>query len=70
MEEITATQTQLHSAEESKHIRLFRRFTEEFEIGFGSRCEGIGLLRNHWLEEAQHTTLHILMIEQLYQFEK
>lgn len=116
--DITATQALLHFAEEeSKHIRLFRRFTEEFEVGFGSRCEGIGpveeiakavlqhrslgvlliilyiewmtqyhylvsvqnnayesldpqfcsLLRNHWLEEAQHTTLDTLMVEQLVQ---
>ncbi|MEB3331666.1 MAG: hypothetical protein VKI83_04135 [Synechococcaceae cyanobacterium] len=116
LEDITATQALLHFAEEeSKHIRLFRRFAEEFELGFGSRCEGIGptreiaaavlqhrhlavvmiilyiewmtqyhylasvqdnlredldpqfcsLLRNHWLEEAQHTTLDTLMVEQL-----
>ena len=113
---ITATQALLHFAEEeSKHIRLFRRFAEEFELGFGSRCDCIGptreiaaavlqhrhlavvliilyiewmtqyhylasvqdnvredldpqfcsLLRNHWLEEAQHTTLDTLMVEQL-----
>ena len=115
---ITATQALLHFAEEeSKHIRLFRRFAEEFERGFGSCCEGIGpipeivdavmqhhplgviliilyiewmtqyhylasirenfsedldpqfcsLLRNHWLEEAQHATLDTLMVEQLVQ---
>ncbi|HBB34848.1 MAG TPA: hypothetical protein DDZ80_09400 [Cyanobacteria bacterium UBA8803] len=114
--DITATQALLHFAEEeSKHIRLFRRFAEEFKLGFGSRCEGIGpvqdianavlqhhplgvvliilyiewmtqyhylasvrdnysesldpqfcsLLRHHWLEEAQHTTLDTLMVEQL-----
>jgi hypothetical protein len=116
--DITATQALLHFAEEeSKHIRLFRRFAEEFELGFGSHCEGIGpiqdiadavmqhrplgvvmiilyiewmtqyhylasirdnfresldpqfcsLLRNHWLEEAQHTTLDTLMVEQMVQ---
>jgi hypothetical protein len=116
--DIIATQTLLHFAEEeSKHIRLFRRFVEEFEIGFGSRCDGIGpvpdianavlqhrplgvmliilyaewmtqyhylasirdntsenldpqfcsLLRNHWLEESQHTTLDTLMVERLVQ---
>ncbi|MBF2006111.1 MAG: hypothetical protein IGS49_11765 [Chlorogloeopsis fritschii C42_A2020_084] len=116
--DIMATQALLHFAEEeSKHIRLFRRFAEEFEIGFGSRCDGIGpvqdiadavlqhrplgvmliilygewmtqyhylasirdnasenldpqfcsLLRNHWLEESQHTTLDILMVERLVQ---
>jgi hypothetical protein len=116
LSDITATQALLHFAEEeSKHIRLFRRFAEEFEIGFGYCCGGIGpvqdiakailqhrplgvmliilyiewmtqshylasvrdnssesldpqfcsLLRNHWLEEAQHATLDTLMVEQL-----
>jgi hypothetical protein len=116
LSDITAAQALLHFAEEeSKHIRLFRCFAEEFEMGFGSRCDGIGpvqdianavlqhhplgvvlvilyiewmtqnhylasvrdnfsesldpqfcnLLRNHWLEEAQHTTLDTLMVEQL-----
>jgi hypothetical protein len=116
LSDITATQALLHFAEEeSKHIRLFRRFAEEFEIGFGTRCDGIGpiseiasavlqhrplgvlliilyiewmtqyhylasvrdnhserldpqfcsLLRHHWLEEAQHTTLDTLMVKQL-----
>lgn len=115
---ITAIQALLHFAEEeSKHIRLFRRFAEEFATGFGNRCDCIGpvqeianavmqhrplgviliilyiewmtqyhylasvrdnfresldpqfcsLLRNHWLEEAQHTTLDTLMVEQLVQ---
>jgi hypothetical protein len=30
------------AAEEAKHIHLFKRFREEFEAGFGSRCEFIG----------------------------
>lgn len=117
LEDIISIQALLHFAEEeSKHIRLFRRFAEEFEVGFGSRCEGIGpikditnavlqhhplgvmliilyvewmtqyhylasverscenldpqfcsLLRNHWLEEAQHTTLDRLMVEEMVQ---
>ncbi len=118
LSDIEATQALLHFAEEeSKHIRLFRCFAEEFEIGFGSRCDGIGpiqeivnavlqhhplgvmlvilyiewmtqyhylasirdnanesldfqfcsLLRNHWLEESQHTTLDTLMVKQLVQ---
>lgn len=118
LSDITAIQALLHFAEEeSKHIRLFRRFAEEFELGFGSHCDGIGpvqdiayavlqhrplgvvmiilyiewmtqyhylasirdnftesldlqfcsLLKNHWLEEAQHTTLDTLMVEQLVQ---
>lgn len=118
LSDIIATQALLHFVEEeSKHIRLFRRFAKEFEQGFGSRCDGIGpvqdianavlqhrplgvvliilyiewmtqyhylasirdnasesldplfcsLLRNHWLEEAQHTTLDTLMVEHLVQ---
>jgi hypothetical protein len=116
LEDITATQALLHFAEEeSKHIRLFRRFAEEFELGFGSRCDCIGpvqeianavlqhcslgvilvilyiewmtqyhylesvrdnytdnldpqfcsLLKNHWLEEAQHAHLDTLMVQKL-----
>jgi hypothetical protein len=30
------------AAEEAKHIHLFKRFREEFEAGFGSKCEFIG----------------------------
>lgn len=42
-EDIYATQAFLHFAEEeSKHIRLFRHFSEEFEMGFGSPCGCIG----------------------------
>ncbi len=30
------------ASEEAKHIQLFKRFREEFEAGFGTRCEVIG----------------------------
>ena len=30
------------ASEEAKHIQLFKRFREEFEEGFGTRCEVIG----------------------------
>jgi hypothetical protein len=30
------------AGEEAKHIQLFRRFREEFDRGFGSRCDVIG----------------------------
>jgi hypothetical protein len=101
------------AGEEAKHIHLFKRFREEFEDGFGSKCEFIGpaedvtrfvlshsslgvaftilhiewmtlrhyiegvkenqdldpqfksLLKNHWLEESQHTKLDTLMIDSL-----
>jgi hypothetical protein len=116
LEDISATQALLHFAEEeSKHINLFRRFAEEFELGFGSHCDCIGpvheianavmqhhplgviliilyiewmtqyhylesvrdnyqdhldpqfcsLLKNHWLEEAQHAHLDTLMVQKL-----
>jgi hypothetical protein len=101
------------AGEEAKHIHLFKRFRDEFEDSFGSRCDFIGpaedvtkfvlshsplgvalailhiewmtlrhyiegvkdnrnldpqfgsLLKNHWLEESQHTKLDTLMIESL-----
>src|SRR5687767_9149462 len=101
------------AGEEAKHIQLFKRFREEFDAGFGHRCEVIGppeavaaevlahsplavalltlhiewfvqqhylesikddqdldpqfksLLKHHWLEEAQHTKLDTLMVEEV-----
>jgi predicted metal-dependent hydrolase len=101
------------ATEEAKHIHLFKRFREEFEAGFGNRCDVIGppeavaehvlghaplavalailhiewmtqrhfveavrddagldpqmksLLHHHWLEEAQHAKLDMLMVEAL-----
>ena len=101
------------AGEEAKHIHLFKRFRQEFEEGFGSKCEFIGpaedvkrfvlshsplgagiailhiewitlrhyiegvrdsqeldpqfksLLKNHWLEESQHTKLDTLMVEEV-----
>jgi hypothetical protein len=101
------------AGEEAKHIQLFKRFSEEFEKGFGYKCSVIGppaeiakavlshnalavsllilsiewmsqahyvdsikddgdldalfksLLKNHWLEEAQHAKLDTLMVESI-----
>jgi len=101
------------AGEEAKHIHLFKRFREEFENDFGSKCDFIGpaadisrfvlghsplgvaiailhiewitlrhyiegvqnnqdldpqfksLLKNHWLEESQHTKLDTLMVEEI-----
>jgi hypothetical protein len=101
------------ASEEAKHIQLFKRFSEEFQKGFGSECAVIGppseiadavlahqplavalailhiewmtqrhyiesvkgnrtmdaqfkgLLKNHWLEEAQHAKLDTVMVEAL-----
>jgi hypothetical protein len=101
------------AGEEAKHIQLFKRFRDEFDAGFGHRCEVIGppeavaakvlsysplavalltlhiewfvqrhylesirddqdldpqfksLLKHHWLEEAQHTKIDTLMVEEL-----
>jgi hypothetical protein len=103
------------AGEEAKHIHLFKRFRQEFEDGFGSRCDFIGpasdvsrfvlshsplgvaiailhiewitlrhyiegvrdnqnldpqfksLLKNHWLEESQHTKLDTLIVESVVQ---
>ena len=100
------------AGEEAKHIHLFKRFRQEFENDFGSKCDFIGpaedisrfvlshnplgvglailhiewmtlrhyiegmqdnqdldpqfksLLKNHWLEESQHTKLDTLMVEE------
>lgn len=99
------------AGEEAKHIHLFKRFRQEFENDFGSKCDFIGpaedvsrfvlghsplgvglailhiewitlrhyiegvrdnqnldpqfksLLKNHWLEESQHTKLDTLIVE-------
>jgi hypothetical protein len=99
------------AGEEAKHIHLFKRFRQEFEDAFGSKCDFIGpaedvsrfvlshsplgaglailhiewitlrhyiegvrdnqnldpqfksLLKNHWLEESQHTKLDTLIVE-------
>jgi hypothetical protein len=99
------------AGEEAKHIHLFKRFRQEFENSFGSKCDFIGpaedvsrfvlshsplgtgiailhiewitlrhyiegvrdnqdldpqfksLLKNHWLEESQHTKLDTLILE-------
>jgi len=101
------------ASEEAKHIQLFKRFREQFDAGFGHRCEVIGppeavaakvlsfsplavalltlhiewfvqahylesirddqeldpqfksLLKHHWLEEAQHTKLDTLIVEEM-----
>ena len=101
------------ASEEAKHIQLFKRFREQFDTGFGHRCEVIGppeavaakvlsfsplavalltlhiewfvqahylesirddqeldpqfksLLKHHWLEEAQHTKLDTLIVEEM-----
>ena len=101
------------AGEEAKHIHLFKRFRQEFEDGFGSKCDFIGpaqevsryvlshsplgvgiailhiewitlrhyiegvrdnqdldpqfrnLLKNHWLEESQHTKLDTLMVDEV-----
>ncbi len=64
------------AAEEAKHIHLFRRFREEFERGFGGRCEVIGppqeiarvILAHHPLGVAL-TILHIEWMSQRHYLE-
>jgi hypothetical protein len=115
-DDIYAAQALLCFAEEeSKHIHLFRRFAEEFELSFGTPCACIGptrgitdailkhsplgilfitlhfewmtqshylesirdnkadnldpqfcsMLKHHWMEEAQHTKMDTLLVNQL-----
>jgi len=62
LDDITAAQALLHFAEEeSKHIRLFRRFAAEFEAGFGSRCECIGPTREIAAAVLQHSPLGVML---------
>jgi hypothetical protein len=62
LDDITAAQALLHFAEEeSKHIRLFRRFAEEFEAGFGSRCECIGPTREIAAAVLRHSPLGVML---------
>jgi hypothetical protein len=64
------------AAEEAKHIHLFRRFRDEFERGFGVRCEVIGppreiaraVLAHHPLGVAL-TILHIEWMTQRHYVE-
>jgi hypothetical protein len=115
-DDIYAAQALLCFAEEeSKHIHLFRRFAEEFELSFGTLCACVGptrditnailkhsalgilcitlhfewmtqshylesirdneaenldpqfcsMLKHHWMEEAQHTKMDTLLVNQL-----
>jgi hypothetical protein len=64
------------AVEEAKHIQLFRRFRDDFERGFGSRCEVIGppqeiaraVLAHHPLAVAL-TILHIEWMTQRHYVE-
>ncbi len=59
--DISATQALLHFAEEeSKHIRLFRRFAEAFEAGFGSPCDVIGPVPQIAAAVLQHSPLGVM----------
>ncbi len=75
--DLYATQAFLHFAEEeSKHMLLFRQFAENFEQGFGSRCDCAGparticdrILAHHRLAVAL-TTLHIEWMTQRHYLE-
>lgn len=48
--------------EESKHIHLFRRFAEEFELSFGTPCACIGPTRNITDAVLKHSPLGVLLI--------
>jgi hypothetical protein len=64
------------ASEEAKHIHLFRRFREEFEQGFGTRCEEIGppdavakAVLGHQPLAVALTTLHIEWMTQRHWIE-
>jgi len=64
------------AGEEAKHIQLFKRFRQEFEDGFGSRCEVIGPPEAIAKEILSHdslavaiTTLHIEWMVQKHYLE-
>jgi hypothetical protein len=62
LDDITAAQALLHFAEEeSKHIRLFRRFAAEFKAGFGSGCECIGPTREIAAAVMRHSPLGVML---------
>jgi hypothetical protein len=64
------------ASEEAKHIQLFKRFRQEFEDGFGSKCEVIGPPEAIAKEILSHeplsvaiTTLHIEWMVQRHYLE-
>ncbi|HEY9779637.1 MAG TPA: hypothetical protein V6D09_05820 [Leptolyngbyaceae cyanobacterium] len=62
-DDIYATQAFLCFAEEeSKHIHLFRRFTEEFDLGFGTPCSCIGPAKDIANAVLQHSPLGVALI--------
>ncbi|MDM9382394.1 hypothetical protein QUB80_16960 [Chlorogloeopsis sp. ULAP01] len=62
-EDMQATQAFLHFAEEeSKHIRLFRRFAEEFELGFGTKCNCIGPAKEIAEAVLKHSQLGVALV--------
>lgn len=62
-QDIYAAQALLCFAEEeSKHIHLFRRFAEEFELSFRTPCVCIGATRNIIDAVLKHSPLGVLLI--------
>jgi hypothetical protein len=50
------------AGEEAKHIHLFKRFREEFEKGFGTRCEVIGPPEAVGREVLAHDPLAVALV--------
>lgn len=62
-DDIYATQALLCFAEEeSKHIHLFQRFAEEFELGFGTSCSCIGPAKDIADDILKHSVLGVLLL--------
>jgi hypothetical protein len=63
LKDIIATQALLHFAEEeSKHINLFRRFAQEFALGFGSHCDCIGPVQDIANAVIKHRSLGVILV--------
>jgi len=50
------------ASEEAKHIHLFKRFREEFEEGFGSRCDFIGPAEDVTRFVLSHSPLGVALV--------
>lgn len=50
------------ASEEAKHIQLFKRFREEFDAGFGHRCEVIGPPEAVAAEVLAHSPLAVALL--------
>lgn len=48
--------------EEAKHMHLFKRFSEEFALGFGTPCQGVGPAREVAAAVLKHSALGVGLV--------